>query len=168
MDVAKRSFLRNIVRHARESASVPRTVPRPPTALEEKDFIQACTGCGECVSACPNAIIRVRHQLAELEPELNFCTHCHECQRVCPTSALSHTVSDCSLRPQITSNCNPQTAFYCAECQYCCAMNAITIHKNNKPIINLELCNGCNACQYHCPVSAITVSLKNQPRNVTG
>lgn len=161
MDVGKRNFLRNIVRHARESTSVPRSVPRPPTALEEKDFIESCTGCGECVSACPNGIITVRNQLAELDIELSYCSHCHECNRVCPTSALSHSVSDCSLRPEITSNCNPQTAFYCAECQYGCPVSAITIHKNKKPTIALDLCNGCNLCHYHCPVSAITTLIKN-------
>lgn len=157
VDVGKRHFLCTFVRHANESNSV----PRPPTALEEKEFLQSCTGCGECVSACPNRIITVRNQLAELDLELNYCSHCHECQRACPTLALSHSISDCSLRPTITSNCNPQTAFYCAECQEVCPARAISINKNSKPLIELDLCNGCNLCQYHCPVSAITTSMKH-------
>ncbi|WP_425599409.1 4Fe-4S binding protein [Vibrio natriegens] len=161
MDVGKRHFLRTFVRHANESNSVPRTVPRPPTALEEKKFIQSCTGCGECVSVCPNSIVTVRNQLAELDLELNYCSHCHECQRACPTQALSHSNSDCFLRPTITSNCNPQTAFYCAECQEVCSVSAISINKDSKPVIELDLCNGCNSCQYHCPVSAITTSMKH-------
>lgn len=160
MDVGRRNFFRSIVRHARESGSIPRSVPRPPTALEEKEFIQACTGCGECVSACPTAIIIVKNQLAELDLELSFCSHCHQCSDVCPTTALSHSESDCCVRPTITSNCNPQTAFYCAECQHSCPVNAITVHKNKKPNIELELCNGCNSCQYHCPISAITTSIQ--------
>ncbi|WP_165314235.1 4Fe-4S binding protein [Vibrio ziniensis] len=161
MDVGKRNFFRNIVRHAYKSDSVSRNVPRPPTALEEKKFIQTCTGCGECVSACPNGIIVVKNELAELDLELSYCSHCHQCNEVCPTAALSHSVSDCQLRPTITSNCNPQTAFYCAECQHGCPVGAITVQKNNKPAIDLGLCNGCNSCRYHCPVNAITTSILN-------
>ncbi|HHC7130259.1 TPA: 4Fe-4S binding protein, partial [Vibrio parahaemolyticus] len=74
MDVGKRHFLRTFVRHANQSDSDLRTVPRPPTALDEKHFVQSCTGCGICVSACPNHIITIQHQLAELDLELGYCS----------------------------------------------------------------------------------------------
>ena len=31
---------------------------RPPGALPERDFLQACTGCADCLSACPHSAIR--------------------------------------------------------------------------------------------------------------
>ena len=30
---------------------------RPPGALPEKDFLAACTRCGQCVQACPYDIV---------------------------------------------------------------------------------------------------------------
>ena len=32
---------------------------RPPGALEEAQFLESCTGCGECVDVCPHESIRV-------------------------------------------------------------------------------------------------------------
>ncbi len=161
MDASRREFFRHFIRHAQKSAQIPRTVPRPPTALSESEFLKTCNGCGNCVTACPNDIISIRNQVAELDLELSYCSHCHKCNEVCPTSALSHSVSDSSMRPKINSNCNPQTAFYCAECQYNCPVGAISVQKNNKPSVDMGLCNGCNQCGYNCPASAISIEIIN-------
>jgi len=47
---------------------------------------EGCTGCGECVEACPDSLIR----LSESGPVIDFsrCLNCALCVRACPVEAL--------------------------------------------------------------------------------
>jgi dissimilatory sulfite reductase (desulfoviridin) alpha/beta subunit len=47
---------------------------------------EGCTGCGECVAACPDGLIR----LSESGPVIDFsrCLNCALCVRACPAEAL--------------------------------------------------------------------------------
>jgi ferredoxin len=47
---------------------------------------ERCTGCGECVTACPEGGLRLRNGVVELDPER--CTPCFACVEACPTEAL--------------------------------------------------------------------------------
>lgn len=47
---------------------------------------QYCTGCTQCVRACPTRAIRIRGEKAVQIPEL--CIGCSECIRVCPEGAV--------------------------------------------------------------------------------
>lgn len=155
VDQNKRQLFKHVMKHAQKAHQVPRTIPRPPTSLPESEFIEACSGCSDCVSACPKNIIFIHKGLAAIDFDLSSCSYCLQCQTVCPTTALSHSVSDCGVRPTVNSNCNPQTAVYCAECSISCQNNAIQIIKNQTPIIEHSLCNGCAECRSQCPNSAI-------------
>jgi len=55
--------------------------------LELSFHSDRCTGCGACVSACPEAAIRVHDGLALTERER--CTVCGACISVCPNDARS-------------------------------------------------------------------------------
>ncbi len=70
---------------------------RPPAAIAEKAFVEACTRCGDCVSACPhNSLIlaTVDDVLAigtpYFIPSINPCQMCPDvpCVNHCPTNAL--------------------------------------------------------------------------------
>ncbi len=46
-----------------------------------------CTGCRECVSACPtSALAQVNGKAALIYPDL--CTYCTACEAICPVGAI--------------------------------------------------------------------------------
>ena len=45
-----------------------------------------CTGCGECVSACPAQIFKVEGGKAEASQD--ECLGCQGCVSVCPATAI--------------------------------------------------------------------------------
>lgn len=48
----------------------------------------ACTGCGECIAACPVAALGQRDGRAALvSPER--CTYCSICEDLCPARAIA-------------------------------------------------------------------------------
>jgi len=65
-----------------------RTVRRPPFAAREDLFLAVCNGCGACVSACANSLLRITHNKAELDIDYMACDLCGNCAAVCPTHAL--------------------------------------------------------------------------------
>ncbi len=70
---------------------------RPPRALPEADFLEACTRCGDCVRACEPLALRKAgpemghlHETPIIVPSENPCTLCNglSCVAACPTGAL--------------------------------------------------------------------------------
>jgi len=72
---------------------------RPPGALSEKEFLDRCLKCGQCMRVCPTNVIQPALLEAGLEglwtPVLNFragtsgCQlNCIACGNVCPTAAI--------------------------------------------------------------------------------
>jgi NAD-dependent dihydropyrimidine dehydrogenase PreA subunit len=47
-----------------------------------------CTGCGDCVIACPTHVLALADGLAVIvEPAA--CSYCGDCESVCPTGAIT-------------------------------------------------------------------------------
>jgi polyferredoxin len=72
---------------------------RPPAALPERQFLERCIKCGQCMRVCPTNVIHPAGLQAGLEglwtPVLNFrigtsgCQYkCIACGHVCPTAAI--------------------------------------------------------------------------------
>ncbi len=67
--------------------------PESQSPTRELSFrVDRCTGCGACVSACPEAAIRMNDGQAITEREC--CTACGACVSVCPSDARS-IIGDC-------------------------------------------------------------------------
>jgi ferredoxin-type protein NapF len=161
--ISRRQFLRADFR-------AQRTRLRPPWALREDAFVEHCTRCGDCVRACPQAILEVD---AAGFPAVNFaqaaCTFCAACVGACVSGALTSPplLSQESFPPWpakalIMDRCLTQSGVFCEVCRDRCATRAILFRpaagKVPGPHINVLDCNGCGACVGACPAGAIRVT----------
>ncbi|GFP18849.1 hypothetical protein HKBW3S42_00583 [Candidatus Hakubella thermalkaliphila] len=49
---------------------------------------QKCTGCGDCVEACPSHAVELDHGQAIIARP-DDCNYCTECETLCPEGAIS-------------------------------------------------------------------------------
>lgn len=72
-------------------------VIRPPGSVEEREFLERCIRCGECMKVCPNNALHPALFEAGFEglwtpilvPRIGACEHsCVLCGQVCPTGAI--------------------------------------------------------------------------------
>ena len=62
---------------------------RPPWAVEESLFTDACDRCDKCIKACPaNILKRGTAGFPEVEFSKGGCDFCQACVDICPTQAL--------------------------------------------------------------------------------
>ncbi len=166
IDHSRRGFLtrlREPVESIKQQEITPRLVARPPHAVDEALFSRVCDGCGKCQSVCPNGVIELSANLAQLNLDYNECSLCGECVNTCPTDALHTSIPlDINLRPHFTQICNNYLQIECQQCAGACPKSAITIQEDELPILNNELCSGCGQCRTSCYIGAITMGLYNQ------
>ena len=130
---------------------------RPPGAVDEQAFLERCTSCGDCVSACPYGSIREHEQdhtpviLAEESP----CYICKDlpCIRVCETDALLplDDVSQVKMGLAVVNTQSCTAGQGCHTCVSKCPTQALdmdfstfrlTVHENR--------CVGCGVCEHVC------------------
>jgi ferredoxin-type protein NapF len=150
---------------------------RPPWAIEEQDFLRACSTCDECRKICPEGLIG---KGAGGYPEISFkhgaCSFCQECVKACASGALrffdAHEQDGAHepdtegapwpARARISKNCLSMLGTVCRTCGEQCEAGAISFRLAvggiAQPIVDNELCSGCGACVAPCPVGAVEVS----------
>jgi ferredoxin-type protein NapF len=135
---------------------------RPPWALPEEAFTKTCTGCGDCVAACPEKILVAGSGGA---PVVDFgrsgCSFCGRCVDVCRAGAFRARASaPWSLRAAIGAECLSTKAVSCRVCGEHCEDAAIRFHPalggRAIPVV-AEACTGCGDCLGVCPVGAIAM-----------
>jgi MauM/NapG family ferredoxin protein len=155
---------------------------RPPGALPEKQFLQKCVKCGECMKVCPTNALQPALTEAGPEgiwtpmlvPEVGYCDYyCSLCTQVCPTGALQNLSIEEKNQLKIgtawvnRNRCIPwKFGDPCIVCEEHCPVSpkAIKFKKIEvehidgaiktplAPIIDTELCTGCGICENKCPV----------------
>jgi ferredoxin-type protein NapG len=175
----RRGFFKNIANKSAEKStqSIEKKVNRraanwirPPYALDEADFVLACTRCDRCVEACPHQVIfKLSDRLGKIvsgTPALDLlkkgCHHCEEwpCVNACNDLALvlPKPVSDIDqseIEPEL-----PMMARAEINSKVCLPYNGRECDMT-LPIINLLLCTGCGMCREVCVADPKAVNIRS-------
>jgi len=135
---------------------------RPPGAVDADAFRARCTSCGDCLRACPEAILLSD---AEGRPMVSFaeaaCTFCGACAEACRTGALEAGLAF-PWRARVGASCLSMNGVACRACEDACDQQAIrfqlSVGGRAFPLLDRAACNGCGACVGDCPVDAIEMT----------
>lgn len=139
---------------------------RPPWAVPEHEFIHKCNRCGDCITACPEQIIKTGEGgFPYVDFNISACTFCADCVQACDHDAFNTPVeshSAWSLNLFINnSSCLAYKNVECRVCSEACSENVIKFSPRlggvALPVITDDLCTGCGACVGSCPGRAITL-----------
>ena len=154
----------------RPAVAPPRTAPtvdrpwlRPPGAIPEKEFREACSKCNQCVSACPVYAIHIDYSGDEgagfpyIDADAQACTLCdgQPCMPACPTGALAiveREQIDMGTANWFEQTCRITQGEDCTICLDDCPIGRTAIELQDGRIhVFEEGCTGCGLCQNHCP-----------------
>jgi len=171
--------------HVNETVNkITRRVPliRPPGAITERQFLQACTRCDKCIHACPkDAIQRVPKKMGFLiagspyiDPKKIPCVMCDDlpCIPACPDGALVPPPNNDRMEVKMgyaildKKNCQAYGDTFCQQCVIDCPIPGAIIQKDEKPIIDKRTCTGCGVCVLSCSTVNIPLAIKIKPQMV--
>lgn len=161
--------------------AAPRSPVTPPGSGSLDRFLERCTACQLCVSACPTHVLQpaaleygfVGFMKPRLDFRQAFCNFdCRRCGEVCPDGAINlldltqKQVTRIGVASLDLERCIVKTkGTDCAACSEHCptkAVDTVPFGDNLRlPKVSQELCIGCGACEYACPAQphkAITVA----------
>jgi len=142
----------------------------PAGADNIRNFRRRCTACQQCVTVCPNQVLRPSEDLSGfMQPHLSFergfCRpECVKCSQVCPTGAIrpitraeksSTQIGYAVWRRELCVVINDEVS--CDLCSRRCPTGAITMipqsagASRNIPMIDVSRCIGCGSCEQFCP-----------------
>ena len=153
---------------------------RPPGAISEKQFLQTCSHCDECIHACPkDAILRAPKKMGFLvfntpyiDPMRNPCVMCTDlpCISACPDKALLpvQQLTDVSMGYAILDKkkCQAYGDTFCQQCVIDCPVPGAIHQVQDKPIIDKNICTGCGVCMRSCSTVNIPLAIKIKPQMV--
>ncbi len=176
-DKVGNSVVREVDNHVNQCAS--RWI-RPPYAVQELDFLLACTRCGKCIEACPHQVIfNLPARLgtrAMGTPAMDLLNKgCHLCEdwpciSACEPGALKLPEKTRDGLPDLpimaraeidTEICLPYSGPECGACEASCPVAGALKWEMSKPYIDPELCTGCGLCREVCIVDPSAVTIRS-------
>jgi ferredoxin-type protein NapG len=143
---------------------------RPPGAAKEKDFLNECSRCGECVRVCPAEAIVLHQSLGKNAPYIDAdaraCVACDGlyCMSSCPTGALEPTpllMIKMGTAVWREHQCTRTTLNDdCRRCVDVCPIGTAAIDLVQDRIEVKPLgCIGCGLCQQDCPTTPRAIAV---------
>jgi ferredoxin-type protein NapG len=149
---------------AGRAGRAPEAMLRPPGALTPDDaYVEACTGCGDCLPVCPaQCIVLVDaaggKKVAAIDPGVKPCTLCEDlpCIAACPDGALVDPGDRERVRIGIAKvdpkRCVTFRGQRCDRCYRICPFPDRAIMMiGTRPLVGSGACTGCGLCEYACP-----------------
>ena len=165
---------------------------RPPYALAETDFLQACTKCGACIDACsydvlfnlPKDISSTQASTPVMDLLVSGCHLCNDwpCVAVCEPKALQLPTSENGEPPTSLAplpklaravvdaiTCLPYAGPECGVCVDACPVpGAFNWIDGVKPFIDETICTGCALCREVCIVDPKAIDIFELTLNTKG
>ena len=181
----RRSFFREALTRAVEPLAdyidqrfdlrAPRPRLRPPGAIEEALFVDACQRCGACVEVCPADAIFLFDDATgaasgtpAIDADKAACVVCDGllCTHVCPSGALLPLDNPHSIRMGVAEVYDPlcvrSNGEACTICSDQCPIGRAVIRFPNDgpPTVTTPGCVGCGVCQLYCPTTPAAIVIK--------
>ena len=148
---------------------------RPPGAVPERELVERCTTCGDCVVACAYEAIRLLdHTAGPLQgtpaviPREQPCLYCGDfpCVESCSEGALTREHLVMGQAVVDVDRCLMQHGAWCDECVQKCPFTgkALRFEANFRLVVDPEHCTGCGVCEYVCPMNPPAIWV--QPRRL--
>jgi ferredoxin-type protein NapF len=141
---------------------------RPPWSIDEARFLDTCSRCLDCVSACPERVLgRGDGGFPEIIQGAGECSFCGSCVTACAPAALVRSdAAPWAWTARIADDCLMRAGIVCYSCRDVCPQRAISLPMGRAialPSIDIDRCTGCGACVGPCPSSAI--QMKEAPHH---
>ncbi|MEA3275074.1 MAG: ferredoxin-type protein NapF [Pseudomonadota bacterium] len=148
---------------------------RPPWAAAEDAFLTGCDRCGDCISSCPERVIRLGDGgFPEVDFATGGCSFCGECAAACRGKALTGDPEHdrpWGLVAEISGNCLAHGGVVCRSCGEVCDERAIRFRLRvggaAEPLLHADRCTGCGMCFGVCPVRAVKLTATGQRNPAT-
>jgi ferredoxin-type protein NapG len=144
---------------------------RPPGALPERQFLDTCSRCGECVRVCPAQCIKLDLSGGNgagapyIDPSEMPCVLCSSlaCMPACPSGALLLTpLADIDMGTAVWNEhiCVRSHGENCTLCVDNCPVGTAALQLiDNRIVVNEEGCTGCGVCQNKCPTDPKSIAV---------
>ncbi|MEC7641206.1 MAG: hypothetical protein VYC17_03535 [Nitrospinota bacterium] len=155
---------------------------RPPGAISERAFLQACTRCDACINACPkDALKKATKKMGffimgtpYIDPLQNPCVMCDDlpCISACEDRALLPVPSPADVNMGYAildkKKCQAYGDTFCQQCVIDCPIpGAITqTPVDRKPVFHKNICTGCGVCARSCSTVNIPPAIRIKPQMV--
>lgn len=145
----------------------------PPGSRNVTLFLDRCTGCGLCVTACPTRVLQpalLQYGFrGVMKPRLDFtkgfCNFdCNICTQICPEGALLPLPLPEKKKTQIAlasfhrDRCIvQQNRTECGACTEHCPTKALFTKEESFPVFFHDKCTACGRCEGVCPEGAVSL-----------
>jgi len=143
---------------------------RPPYAVNEVDFLLACTRCDACLEACPHEVVfklplscgvsvantpalDINHKACQLCSDWPCVTACQSAALIQPEPTEadgSAPLPKLALASVDHGRCLPYQGPECGACRGSCPVPEALQWDGPRPYINPDHCTGCGLCRQAC------------------